>query len=258
MRVNERRCYLADASGSLASGGEASHLPMLLDTLGDPLELGVIADGVVVGVDENDLEVLVGGVFTNPVGVHDSERTAVSTDSLLGNRLESSGELDEDTHVHGLTHGGSLGHWLLSSTSSDLDSVKWLNFPGSLLSIRCVCIRPSAGFSSLYLPFHDKSLLRTDRICINSVQKFSATGGVNLNARLLRKLVCYRTRAPCLLSNSLRQIYEMKIGGYPNRRCFLLGRATLFACRRRSPEWPCIRVVGPSQVELAWKLGGWC
>jgi len=114
---------LADTSGVLASGGEASHFAVLVDALGDPLELGVVADGVVVGVDENDFEVLVGGVFTNPVRVHDSERATVSADTLFGDGLESSGELDEDTHVGGLTHGGSLGNWLLSSTSADLDSV---------------------------------------------------------------------------------------------------------------------------------------
>jgi len=118
---------LADTSGVLASGGEASHFPVLVDALGDPLRLGVVADGVVVGVDEDDLEVLVGGVLTNPVRVQDSERATMSTDTLFGDGLESSGELDEDTHVGGLTHGGSLGNWLLSSTSADLDSFTWLN-----------------------------------------------------------------------------------------------------------------------------------
>lgn len=100
---------------------------MLLHWGGNPLKLGVVSDGVVVGVDEDNLEVLVGGVFTNPVGVQDSERAAVSANSLFSDGLESSGELDEDTHVGGLTHGSSLGDGLLSSTSSDLDSVKWLN-----------------------------------------------------------------------------------------------------------------------------------
>lgn len=100
---------------------------MLLHWSSDPLELGVVSDGVVVGVDEDDLEVLVSGVFTNPVGVQDSERAAVSANSLLGDGLKSSSELDEHTHVGGLTHGSSLGDRLLSSTSSDLDSVKWLN-----------------------------------------------------------------------------------------------------------------------------------
>jgi hypothetical protein len=130
----------------LASGGEASHFPVLLHALGDPLNLGVVADGVVVGVDEDDLEVLVGGVLTNPVRVHDSERAAVSTDTLFGDGLESSSELDVDTHVGGLAHGGSLGHWLLSSTSADLDSFTWLNIRRRFFNLSVVAKDPLLDF----------------------------------------------------------------------------------------------------------------
>ena len=67
-------------------------------------------------------EVLVGRVFTNPVGVENTEGTAVTTDTLFGNRLKSASELHEDTLVNWFTHGGTLWYWLLASTTSDTDS----------------------------------------------------------------------------------------------------------------------------------------
>jgi len=155
---------LADTSGVLASGGEASHFPVLVHALGDPLELGVVADGVVVGVDEDDLEVLVGGVLTNPVGVHDSERAAVSADTLFGDGLESSSELDEDTHVGGLTHGSSLGHWLLSSTSADLDSFTWLNIRRRFFNLSVVAKDPLLDFPGSLFRFMATPLLRNKRV----------------------------------------------------------------------------------------------
>merc|ERR1711953_1358581 len=74
-------------------------------------------------IHQQDLEIHEGGVFSNPVGVEDSEDSTVTTDTFFSNRLESSSGLNKDTHVNGFTHGSSLGYWLLSSTTSDSDSV---------------------------------------------------------------------------------------------------------------------------------------
>ena len=72
---------LADTTGAFALAGDAAELAVLLDTGADPVVLGVVADGVVLWVHQDDLKtvrffeensyhylkVLVGGVLTNPV-----------------------------------------------------------------------------------------------------------------------------------------------------------------------------------------------
>ena len=50
-------------SGSLAGGGEAAELPVLHDGAAHPVDLGVARDGLVVRVDHDHLEVLVGRVL---------------------------------------------------------------------------------------------------------------------------------------------------------------------------------------------------
>merc|ERR1719384_2527185 len=54
---------LAQASGRFASGGKATEFPVLHDGSAHPVDLGVTCDGLVVDVDHDDLEVLVGGVL---------------------------------------------------------------------------------------------------------------------------------------------------------------------------------------------------
>ena len=51
------------ATGLAASGGEAAELPVLHDGAAHPVDLGVARDGLVVRVDQDHLEVLVGGVL---------------------------------------------------------------------------------------------------------------------------------------------------------------------------------------------------
>jgi len=82
----------------------------------------VVSDGIVLWVHKDDFEVLVCRIFTNPVGVENTEGTAVTTDTLFGNRLKSASELHEDTLVNWFTHGGTLWYWLLASTTSHTDS----------------------------------------------------------------------------------------------------------------------------------------
>jgi hypothetical protein len=64
---------LSKTSALLASGGETSTLAVLVHGLDDPVDAGVLADDLVLGIDEDDLEVLVGGVLVDPVGVEDAE-----------------------------------------------------------------------------------------------------------------------------------------------------------------------------------------
>jgi hypothetical protein len=60
-----------------------------VDRVTDPVDAGITADGLVLGVDEDDLEVLVGGVLVDPVGVQDAQVSGAAADTLLSSGLKS-------------------------------------------------------------------------------------------------------------------------------------------------------------------------
>ena len=73
---------------------------MLVDGVADPVDLGVVSDGLVGGIDEDDFVVFIGGVLGNPVGVEDSEASDLSADSFFSDGSQVSGELElNDTLV---------------------------------------------------------------------------------------------------------------------------------------------------------------
>lgn len=59
-----------------------------MHSVGDPVDAGITADGLVLRIDEDDLEVLVGRVLVDPVGVEDTQIGAASADTLLGGSTE--------------------------------------------------------------------------------------------------------------------------------------------------------------------------
>jgi len=92
-----------DTTGLLAGGGETASLTVLVHGVDDPVDAGVTADGLVLGVDEDDLVVLVGAVLVDPVGVEDAEVGAAAADTLLSSGLEGALVLElVDTLVGGL------------------------------------------------------------------------------------------------------------------------------------------------------------
>ena len=74
-----------------------------MDGLDDPVDAGVAADSLVLGVNEDDLVVLVGRVLVDPVGVQDAEVSSVTADTLLSSGLQGALVLQlVDTLVGGL------------------------------------------------------------------------------------------------------------------------------------------------------------
>ena len=61
----------------------------LVDSVADPVDASIAADGLVLGVDEDDLEVLVGGVLVDPVGVQDTQVSAAAANTLLSGGAQS-------------------------------------------------------------------------------------------------------------------------------------------------------------------------
>ena len=97
---------------------------MLLFVRTDPVDSSVSSDCLVEGVDEDYFEEFVSAILTYPVGVENSEVSASSANSLLSNSSVRSGGLELiDTLVDGLSVDNTLANWLLSSTSSNSDSV---------------------------------------------------------------------------------------------------------------------------------------
>jgi hypothetical protein len=93
----------AETTALLAGGGKSTALAVLVDGLDDPVDTGIAADGLVLGVDENDLVVLVGRVLVDPVRVEDAQVGAAASDTLLSGRLERTLVLElVDTLVGGL------------------------------------------------------------------------------------------------------------------------------------------------------------
>ena len=109
---------------SLAAGrSQATSLTVLVDGVADPVDSRVVTDADVVGVNQDNLEILVGGIGVHPVRVEDSHVAAHTANSLLSNAAEVSGELKlVDTLVLGLTVDNALGVGALASTSADSNS----------------------------------------------------------------------------------------------------------------------------------------
>lgn len=79
---------LVETTGLLAGGGETAGLAMLVDGVDDPVDAGVDANGLVLGVDEDDLVILVGRVLVDPVRVEDAQVSAAAADTFLSGGLE--------------------------------------------------------------------------------------------------------------------------------------------------------------------------
>ena len=74
---------LVDTSGLLASSSKTTGLTVLVNGVADPVVSGIVSDGSMAGVDENNLKVLVGSVLVNPVTVQHTQVAGTSTDTLL-------------------------------------------------------------------------------------------------------------------------------------------------------------------------------
>lgn len=79
---------LVETTRLLAGGSKTAGLAVLVDGVDDPVDPGVDADGLVLGVNEDDLVVLVGGVLVDPVRVEDAQVSAAAADTLLSGSLE--------------------------------------------------------------------------------------------------------------------------------------------------------------------------
>ena len=94
---------LVETTALLAGGSEAARLAVLVHRVDDPVDAGIAADSLVLGVDEDDLVVLVCAVLVDPVAVQDAQVGAAAADTLLSRGLEGALVLERvDTLVRRL------------------------------------------------------------------------------------------------------------------------------------------------------------
>ena len=74
---------LGKTSGLNAGGGETSHFSVTVLAGADPVDAGVSADSLVLGVNEDNFVELEGSILTNPVGVKDTEVRALAANTHL-------------------------------------------------------------------------------------------------------------------------------------------------------------------------------
>ncbi len=130
---------LVDTSVSLTSRSDTSVLSVLLVVRSDPVDSGVSSNGLMVRVNENDFVEFEGSVLSNPVRVEDSQVAALSSDSLFGHSSVRSGWFQLiDTLIDGFTVNDSLGNGLLSTTSSDSNSIDDISLLGFITELSCL------------------------------------------------------------------------------------------------------------------------
>jgi hypothetical protein len=115
---------LANTTGLASSGGEATGLAVLVDGGDDPVDASVVTDGIVLGINQDDLEVLVGRILSNPVAVENTEVSASTANLALSLDTEGTLVLQLVDTLGGGLSVDNVGHGLsLTSSTTNLHSV---------------------------------------------------------------------------------------------------------------------------------------
>lgn len=115
---------LANSTALVAGSGEATRLTVLVHRLGDPVNAGIAADGLVLRVNANDFEVLVDTILVHPVRVEDTEVRHLAADTLLSKSTERALGLQVvHTLTNRLTVSSTLRNVLLAVTAANTHTV---------------------------------------------------------------------------------------------------------------------------------------
>jgi len=107
-----------------SDAGETASLPALVHRLGDPVDSRIAANGLVIGVNENDFIIFVDTILINPIRVQHSQVTTAPTNAFFRNTPQSPlGLKMVHTLMNGFTVGGTLRDVLFAVTPADADTV---------------------------------------------------------------------------------------------------------------------------------------
>jgi len=111
---------LAESTSLASSAGKSTHFAVLVDGVDDPVDTGVVADLLVVGVDTDDFVVFHGRVLVDPVRVENAKVGVSASGLLFGDGLKIALELKVvDTLMLGLTENHTSVVLSLTSSTSD-------------------------------------------------------------------------------------------------------------------------------------------
>ena len=79
---------LAETSVLAASTGKTTALAVFVNGTDDPVDLWVVANYIVLYINQNNFKVFVRSIGCHPVGVKHTEVTSAATDPLLCSRLK--------------------------------------------------------------------------------------------------------------------------------------------------------------------------
>jgi len=129
----------AQAPVLAACGGEATVLSVLVDGIDDPVDSGIIADGDVVRVHQDDLKVLKGGILVHPVRVQHTHVTSEASDTVLGNRAQVALELQVvDTSVDRFAVHYPTVVRSLATSAANGDAVDGVTLLGLVAELVCL------------------------------------------------------------------------------------------------------------------------
>jgi len=107
-----------------SDASETTSFPAFVHRLGDPVDPRIAANGLVIGVNEDDLVIFIDAVLVNPVRVQYSQVSTTSANTLLCNTPQSSlGFEVVHTLTDGFAIGGTFRDVLLAVTPADADTV---------------------------------------------------------------------------------------------------------------------------------------
>ena len=96
----------------------------LVYRVNDPVNSRILANSLVLRVDEDDFEILVGRILVDPVAVEDSQVGTSLSNTFFGRRSQRSLVFElVDTLVGGLAVGCTLWCWPLATTTSNADTI---------------------------------------------------------------------------------------------------------------------------------------
>jgi hypothetical protein len=115
---------LAQASALATRGGGSFELALLVNGVTDPVDSGIVADGIVRRIDQQDLVVLVSTIGVDPIGAQHTQVGATGSNTFLGLAAERALPLQVvDTLLAGLAVHDTLGIGSLAVTTANANAV---------------------------------------------------------------------------------------------------------------------------------------
>jgi hypothetical protein len=123
------------------------YFSVLVDWFGDPVGVRISSDSFMELINEDNLEIFICGIFTNPVEIRDSQSPSMAPSSLLSNRLKALGKCQlVNTMVDRLAVSCIPRNPALATTVVDINPVNDITLL-SLVSQTLRFIRPGGSGS---------------------------------------------------------------------------------------------------------------